>query len=610
MNDEAEVAKRLSLWQQRQDQGRTVSAADLCEDRPDLMAELERRIQAVRALECLVRDRLDGGSTQDVDSAATVTWAPSELPEVPGYLIVTELGRGGMGIVYKARQRALKRTVALKMIRAGARAGRAELKRFQAETEAVARLQHPNIVQIFEVGECGGMPFCALELVEGGTLGGRLGAGALPPAEAARLLEQVARAMHHAHQKGVLHRDLKPSNVLLTEEGMPKVTDFGLAKLLDDGPGQTRTGEILGTASYMAPEQAEGSLSALGPATDVYALGAIIYECLTGRPPFAEDSLAGTLVQMLTRSPEPPRTRNPAVPAELDAICLRCLQKAPENRYPSAEALADELARFLRGKQTQTGPVAPQARPGPRWRPWAVVAAAVLLAAGGIYALLARRGQDPTPLPEVQPPVRLKGYLDMVVARGPKGEQEYLQLGDPGVLPLQPGRDYARIEARLNRPAYLYLVWVDTAGKASLIHPWDEQRNRRPEDEQPLQELFWPSPQTAAKLGGGPAGTESLLLAREQKLPRNVDIEKLFAGLPPQTSRHRREVAWFEDGFLVRGEKGHGAINFDEERGRPLTSEQVILGDPVLQTQALWRTRLKGKFAYCRAVCFSTAGDR
>jgi serine/threonine protein kinase len=227
-------------------------------------------------------------------------------PAVPGYEILGELGRGGMGVVYQARHLALKRTVALKMILAGGHAGADQMARFRIEAEAVARLQHPNIVQIHEVGEADGHPYCALEFVEGGSLAQKLHRQPLPVAAAARLVETLARAVQLAHSRNVVHRDLKPANVLLTADGTPKVTDFGLARQLDSDHGHTQSGAILGTPSYMAPEQAEGRTHDTGPAADVYALGAILYECLAGRPPFVGQTLLQTLEQVRTQEPPPP----------------------------------------------------------------------------------------------------------------------------------------------------------------------------------------------------------------------------------------------------------------------------------------------------------------
>lgn len=269
---------------------------------------------------------------------------------IPGYEVLGVLGRGGMGIVYRARQVKLSRLVALKMIRSGAYAGSAELERFRTEALAAARLQHPNIVQIHEVGEHGNLPFFSLEYIEGGTLGQRLAGTPLPAREAAELAETLARAMHYAHQRGVVHRDLKPANVLLTPAGQPKIADFGLAKRLDLDEGQTHTGQVMGTPSYMAPEQATGNVKDTGPATDVYALGAILYEMLTGRPPFKGASTLETLEQVRSQEPLPPSRLLPKVPRDLDVICLKCLEKDAAKRYASAAELADDLRCFLAGE--------------------------------------------------------------------------------------------------------------------------------------------------------------------------------------------------------------------------------------------------------------------
>src|SRR5665213_3615278 len=249
------------------------------------------------------------------------------------YELLDELGRGGMGVVYKARQSKLNRLVALKMILAGEYAGEKELARFRTEAEAVARLQHPNIVQIFEVGEHDGHPYFSLEFVDGGSLAQKLDGTPLPPQQAARLVETLARAMHAAHQAGVVHRDLKPANVLLTADGTPKITDFGLAKKLDADAGQTQSGAIMGTPSYMAPEQAGGKSNEIGPAADTYAMGAILYECLTGRPPFKASTPLDTVLQVVSDEPAPPRKLQSKTPRDLETICLKCLQKAPSKRY-------------------------------------------------------------------------------------------------------------------------------------------------------------------------------------------------------------------------------------------------------------------------------------
>jgi serine/threonine protein kinase len=266
-------------------------------------------------------------------------------PAISGYQILGELGRGGMGIVYKARQAGLNRLVALKMIRPGAIITPKKLARFHTEAQAVATIQHPNIVQIYEIGEHEGIPYFSMEFVPGGTLSEKLRGQALQSRSAARLVETLARAIHEFHQRGFLHRDLKPSNILLTTEATPKITDFGLAKQLSGPDGPTQAGETLGTPCYMAPEQVQGKRDDLGPTTDVYALGAILYTLLAGRPPFDGESMA-VLWATIHQDPEPPGHFAPRVPVSLEAICLKCLQKEPAQRFATALELAEELHRF------------------------------------------------------------------------------------------------------------------------------------------------------------------------------------------------------------------------------------------------------------------------
>jgi WD40 repeat protein len=318
-------------------------------------------------------------------AAAPVALSP------PGYELLDELGRGGMGVVYKARHIALNRLVALKMILAGGHASDEELVRFHAEAEAVARLQHPNVVQIHEVGEHDGRPFFSLEFVDGGNLARQLDGKPQPARRAAELIQALARAMHAAHQRGIVHRDLKPANILLTADGTPKITDFGLAKQLDSQKGLTQSGAILGTPSYMAPEQADGKRRDVGPATDVYALGAILYEMLTGRPPFLAETPLDTLVQVVGREPVPPSQLQAKVPRDLETICLKCLQKEPRKRYASAEELADDLGRFLTGEPIRARPVGAVERLG-RWCRRNPVVAGLILTA--VFLLLAGTGMS------------------------------------------------------------------------------------------------------------------------------------------------------------------------------------------------------------------------
>src|SRR5262249_7986681 len=266
------------------------------------------------------------------------------------YQVEGELGKGAMGVVYRARHAKLDRDVALKMIRSAGLADPEERARFDAEARAVARLQHPNIVQVFEVGEHQGIPCRPLEFVPGGNRAGGIRGGPGEARRAAELVERLARAVSHAHEHGVVHRDLKPGNVLLTATGEPKLTDFGLAKRIDTDADLTRTGTICGTPSYMAPEQAAGKAREIGPAADIWALGAILYELLTGRPPFRGATVLDTLNQVRTVDPVPPARLVGRLPRDLETICLKCLRKEVARRYASALELADDLGRFLRGE--------------------------------------------------------------------------------------------------------------------------------------------------------------------------------------------------------------------------------------------------------------------
>jgi eukaryotic-like serine/threonine-protein kinase len=298
-------------------------------------------------------------------SAPAGLMEPALTRSIDGYTILGELGRGGMGIVFKALERKLNRVVAIKTVNESTLTSPSQLRRFLAEAEVIARLKHPNIIPIYAVGEERGRPYFALELAEGGNLSERFTNGPLTGQGAAKLVEALARAVDTAHAAGIIHRDLKPSNVLLASDGTPKISDFGLAKLLGDDSASTLSGEVLGTPSFMAPEQAEGRARDVGPAADIYALGAIFYQALTGRPPFLGASAVETMKLVVSTEPVPPRRQRPDVPRDLETIALKCLEKVPRARYASAGALADDLSRFLEGRPIAARPVG---LPGRLWR--------------------------------------------------------------------------------------------------------------------------------------------------------------------------------------------------------------------------------------------------
>jgi serine/threonine protein kinase len=298
--------------------------------------------------------------SKDFAFIATLEESPrpsTDWPNIAGYEIVEELPHGGMGIVYKARQLHLNRTVALKMIRTGGAASPQELARFHREAAAVAALDHPYVVRIYDSGDHQGLPYFSMEFAHGGNLSQKLKDVPPSPHEAAQLVETLARTMDYVHQRNIIHRDLKPANVLLTADGVPKIADFGLAKRLDESAGATQTGAIMGTACYMSPEQAEGKTKAIGKAADIYGLGAVLYETLTGRPPFQGATRELTIYQVITDDPVPPSQRVPTVPSAVEAICLKCLQKEPSQRYVSALALAEDLRRFQEGEPISIEPI-------------------------------------------------------------------------------------------------------------------------------------------------------------------------------------------------------------------------------------------------------------
>jgi serine/threonine-protein kinase len=376
----------------RQRAGEQPALADYRERFPDQAAVLEAVFKDVSASAPQGPGSAAGSLLPTLQFPAAGPTGAIERPRVGEYELLGVLGRGGMGVVFKARHLRLNRLAALKMILTGPRAAHVELARFQREAEAFASVQHPNVVQIYEIGEHEGLPYLALEFVEGGNLAQKLDGTPWPPRPAAELAQTLARAVQVIHSKGLIHRDLKPANVLLTPEGAPKVADFGLVKRLEAAPGQTDTGEVIGTPNYMAPEQARGDAKRVGPAADVYALGAILYELLTGRPPFKAATAVETVVQVLHQEVVPPRQLQPKIPRDLETICLNCLHKEPERRHATALALADDLGRFLAGESIRARPVGALER-GWRWcrrKPLEAVLllAVVVLLAGGSGGVL------------------------------------------------------------------------------------------------------------------------------------------------------------------------------------------------------------------------------
>lgn len=332
------------------------SAEDVCREHPELLDDVRARLREISAVEAQLDVLFPTPLAKD---AAPKSVAASNPPSIDGYTVQRLLGHGGMGVVYAAEHQRLGRTVAIKMLLAGGHATPTEVARLLREASTVARLRHPHVVQVYDVGEFEGRPYFTMELMEGGHLGRLLGGTPLPHRDAAKLLVTLAGAVQAAHDAGIVHRDLKPANILFDLSGTPKVTDFGIARIVGEASNLTQTGTPIGTPSYMAPEQALGKSHAIGPAVDIYSLGAILYEVLTGRPPFRAETALETERQVVSEDPVPPARLNPKVPRDLETICLKCLHKDADRRYSSAAALADDIGRFQRGEPVLARPAGP-----------------------------------------------------------------------------------------------------------------------------------------------------------------------------------------------------------------------------------------------------------
>ncbi len=381
-SQDAELQEIIATFLEAAQSGQVPDRRKLLEENPALAEELDsflanhdRMMVAARVSRLAERsgqaaDADLAGSPQATSDgggnpllAATKSWTDKTLQythgpaleqsavdaqRIGGYELLEEIGRGGMGVVYKARQIGLNRIVALKMIKSGHLAGEEDVARFRAEAASAGRLDHPGIVPIYEVGQWCGLPYFSMGYVEGESLALKIAHGPLPPREAALVTMKIASAVDYAHQRGVIHRDLKPANVLVDASGQPKITDFGLAKSATGATQLTTTGQILGTPNFMPPEQASGRRESINELADVYGLGAILFALCVGRPPFQAASQLDVVLQVLDRPPTPPSLLNSEVPKPLEQICLRCLEKRPGDRYASARALADDLARFLK----------------------------------------------------------------------------------------------------------------------------------------------------------------------------------------------------------------------------------------------------------------------
>ncbi len=596
---EDRLDEALAAYERAADAGEAPTRDSILALFPDLADDLARYFAALKAvsprlapLREALRDRPaspDLGPTRSHLPAEPSDPAPARpLPTIPGYEILGVLGEGGMGIVYKARQVHMDRVVAVKMIRFGRFASEQARARFRTEARAVARLdQHPHIVRVLDSGEHDGSPFMAMEYVDGGSLKDAADGQPWPAKKAAALAALLADAVEHAHRHNILHRDLKPANVLLTATGVPKVSDFGLARWLGDGAGLTVSGQVLGTPAFVPPEQADGRPDEVGPPADVYGLGGILYFLLTGRVPNRAPDPKHPLPLV------PPRAVNPRVPKALERICLKALATVPDERHASAEALADDLRRFL-------------ARP--RHLALAGAAAACLLLACVVAGGLSLMRSPPTPVDLT--PMSLSGFIDVRVwegkdVQGPRNpHRKGLYLHQLDALPMKIG-DQVQVEVKLNKPRFVCVVWIDAAGEAKPCYPWrDFSWDKRPA-ENVIAELTLPQGaiDEGWEMAEGVPGMETLLLlARETPLPADgeKELRAALAELGPQPLQDGRTEAavWFENGTVVTAETGRG----------PKSYEATRIDDPLLRTQALLREKVGVLFSYTRAVSFSFRG--
>ena len=332
----------------RLQKGEQVDLHQACETYPEFAEDLRAVWGMILVTDAIGHQELESLQNSGQHLNDSNAWRLPLPCSFGDYRLIEEIGRGGMGVVYRAEQVSLNRTVAVKMILKDQLASESERQRFFAEARATAQLQHPGIVPVYDVGEVDGRPYFSMQYIQGKTLQELINARAIDEREGVRIVETIARAVDYAHRNGVLHRDIKPSNILIDEFGQPRLTDFGLAKHTDSGESLTRTGVVLGTPSYMSPEQASGRLGPLSPASDVYSLGSVLYHALTGRPPFVAKSTMDMLIQVMEQDPTSPRLLNPKIDRDLEMILIRCLQKPPDLRYSSAEKLADDLQSYLR----------------------------------------------------------------------------------------------------------------------------------------------------------------------------------------------------------------------------------------------------------------------
>jgi len=537
-------------------QGQSVAVVELCRDCPELVGELQRRIDALK----------------QADAVLALAEGEQEPPKQLGrYRLDQLLGEGGFGQVWRGFDTELHRAVAVKFFTAWGAGSSGARALFRKEAQKVANLHHPHIVPVYDIGQEGSYDFIVYQLIEGTSLAKRIAEARPSFKESARIVAQVAEALHHAHLCGIVHRDVKPSNILLDKEGRAYLTDFGIAA--DEEELLYHHGPTSGTLPYMSPEQLKGENLRVTPRSDVYSLGVVFYELLTGRRPFQAKQPDILREQILTGELRPPRTIDDKIPKRLEAICLKALRREPGHRYATARDMARELRRSI--------------SPIPRRRILVACAALALIAMAVVLMKLI-----------LPPRPRLSGEVEIRIWSNSDPSRIGFPLDSPHILPVRAG-DGIRVNCTLNRPAYLYLVWIDAHGNLLPLYPWKPGTWDRPSAESRRDSLILPEAgEQIWPLEGGSGMETLLLLACDDPLPASCDLQALLAGLPKPPPHDPRAMVRFADGMVV------AQTPYPLHRGPRLAPQP--LGDPLLKMHAEIHLRLMRQLG--RRTEFTTRG--